>query len=521
MLDLANFLKLIKELDMFAIWRPGPYICAEWELGGFPSWMLRDPNMKFRTNYKPYMDAADKYFAKMVEIAAPFQFTNGGPIIMVQIENEYPNAGNKDGVEYLQFLKNSITKHGVKELLFMCNHHNISGVFQSTNLGLGGYKGNFDYLKKNQPNRPLFISEFWSGWFDVWGDNHNRVDASGFANELNEILKLNSSANFYMFHGGTNFGFMNGAEGKGGKYHYKAYVTSYDFTAPLSEDGNYTDFYNKLKHVIDNFNGNPKTKTIPLPPVTPKMNYGSIKVTETLPLSEILNHVTPIESDAPLQMELINLNGKNYGQNFGFILYRTTISKAKSLKLNMDDRAQVFVNNKMVTLIEEGGKEITVNLDNNLFTHPNDNVLDILVENLGRQKFGGLNARKGINGNVYVDEQIHKKWKIFPLEFKEEFVNKLKTANWKPYSTETPAIYRAVLDISGSPKDTFLKFDKNWNKGVTFINGFNVGRYFHVGPQTALYIPSPLLKTGKNDIYMFELHSPSDHIEFDDKPHLG
>jgi hypothetical protein len=225
-------------------------------------------------------------------------------------------------------------------------------------------------------------------------------------------------------------------------------------------------------------------------------------------------------------MELINLNGKNYGQNFGFILYRTTISKAKSLKLNIRDRAHIFVNNKMVTLLEEGNKDITVNLDNSLFTHENDNVLDILVENLGRPKGAGAvgdynNARKGINGNVYVDGQIHKKWKIFPLEFKEEFVNKLKSANWKPYLTETPAIYRAVLDISDSPKDTFLKFDKNWNKGVTFINGFNVGRYYHVGPQTALYIPSPLLKTGKNEIYMFELHSASDSIEFDDRPHLG
>ena len=231
-------------------------------------------------------------------------------------------------------------------------------------------------------------------------------------------------------------------------------------------------------------------------------------------------------------MEMINLNGKNYGQNFGFIHYQAKVNKCKQIKFENvpKDRTIIFVDNNLVKTIEQNDKDfvknhMTVNITSSVF-HQNQGLLNILVENIGRPKDGGgyqpIKNRRGINGAVFTDGHEIVDWKIFPLEFKKDFVNNLSNAQWKSCdsSNSLPAIYKANLVIKDKPKDTFLKYD-GWTKGNAFINGFNVGRYWYIGPQKTLYIPAPLLKTGSNDIYLFETKKGFKTIEFVDKPILG
>jgi hypothetical protein len=528
LLNLKEFLIAIKANDLFAVYRPGPYICAEWEMGGFPAWLLRDQHMNLRTDYKPYLDAVEKYYLKVISIVKDFQFSvNGGPIIALQIENEYGGAVNKVAINYLTFLKDTVQKHGFKELLFTSDPgskartnpmKNFSGILETANLNTNAL-ATLTELRKNQPNKPLYVSEFWPGWFDQWGDkSHHTMTIEHFEKEVSDtIFKANSSINFYMFIGGTNFGFMNGGH----------VTTSYDYNAPLSETGNYTDKYWKAKELFEKFNKERKGPQIiiPKPPVVSHTaHYGSVKPIDFLSFNDILSKIKIIDSEKPKYMEMINI-GTNYGQNFGFILYRTSINKTKELKLTggVSDRGIVLIDGKQAVVVSEA-KDFVFTIPETLFNSSlKEHTLDILVENTGRVNGGSAmnKARKGLNGDVVLDGKVHSNYKMFPLEFKQKFVESLKSEKGRKIDEKTiPALFRAELDIKGTPMDTFLKLD-NWQKGQVFVNGFNIGRYYHIGPQHTLYIPGHYLKTGKNDIYIFELHSSGASIEFVDKPILG
>ena len=271
-----------------------------------------------------------------------------------------------------------------------------------------------------------------------------------------------------------------------------------------------------------------------MPKIGSKANYGLINITQCLSFEDVLSKINSILSSKPLQMEMINLNNKNYGQNFGFIHYQTQVSKFKQIKFENvpNDRTIIMVDGHLVKTIEKDDKEFAKNkivdasetvFDPNQTQHS----LDILVENMGRQDDGGgnnpINNRKGINGNVYIDGHEVVNWKLYPLELKIDFVNSLTNAKWKSCESSSnplPTIYKANLLIKDKPKDTFLKYE-GWTKGNAFVNGFNVGRYWNVGPQKTLYIPGPLLKSGNNDIYLFETGKGSKTIEFVDTPILG
>ncbi|CAG2180302.1 unnamed protein product, partial [Oppiella nova] len=252
-LNLVDFLKACKEADMFVVYRPGPYICAEWELGGYPAWFLRDPNIRFRSNYKPYLEAVGKYYTKVLSLINDYQFQKGGPIIALQFENEFGGIHSNDDKEYFEFMKNTIDSHGFKELLINCDYgsnpveamkHILPGVLETENVNGDSLK-HLTELRAAQPNKPLHVTEWWPGWFDKWGEKgHHTMDANYFEKEITDVLfKANSSVNFYMFFGGTNFGFMNGDR----------VVTSYDYDAPLSETGNYTAKYWKTKELVEKF----------------------------------------------------------------------------------------------------------------------------------------------------------------------------------------------------------------------------------------------------------------------------
>ena len=272
----------------------------------------------------------------------------------------------------------------------------------------------------------------------------------------------------------------------------------------------------------------------PSPPkLESKANYGLVNITQCLSFEDLLAKINPISSAKPLQMELINLNGKNYGQNFGFINYRAKVSKFKQLKFEKfpNDRTIVMVDGNFVKLIDFRDQDfiknhMTVNASDTVFhSNGSQHTLDILVENMGREDHAGgkspLNHRKGINGKIFIDNHDLTNWKIYPLEFKKDFVKNLSDAHWKSCKSNlVPSIHKGTLIIKDKPKDTFLKFD-HWTKGNIFVNGFNVGRYWNVGPQKTLYIPWPLLNTGNNHVYLFEIEKGFKTIQFTDKPNLG
>jgi len=340
-----------------------------------------------------------------------------------------------------------------------------------------------------------------------------------------------------MFTGGTNFGFMNGANliyTRPLRYHPS--VTSYSHDTMISEAGDYSTSYWITKAVIEKLieeKSLPKLK-IPEPPkVSEKASYGTIKVLEYLTLNDLLKLIKPIASDSPKHMETIDIK-PNYGQNFGFIIYRTKVSKFSKMTLEevANDRAIIAVNNNNTATIEDiNTKNLTINVSNELFDKSIvSHTLDIIVENMGRLNFGAndeLNSQtKGLNGSVFIDGISHQNWDIYPLEFENSFVQNLKNKTWNKVVQNvthySPVLFRAELDIKDEPKDTFVKLSDKWIKGVIFVNSINIGRFWNIGPQKSYYIPSTFLKTGTNDIYVFDLQNSINYftnatIQFLDK----
>ncbi|XP_068215646.1 beta-galactosidase-1-like protein 2 [Palaemon carinicauda] len=302
-LDLRTFLKTAQEEDLFVLFRPGPFICAEWDFGGMPSWLLRDENMRVRINYEGFMDPVRDYFDNLLPRVADLQFTRGGPIIAVQIENEYGSFGDArepEGKAYLEFLKKTLTDHGCNESLFFTSdgiywnedRGAVEGALMTANFN-SDPKGNLNKLKKLQPNRPLMTTEYWTGWFDHWlAESHSVTDPNEFGKTLEEILLLNSSVNMYMFIGGTSFAFMAGANVGGSWPYYTPDTTSYDYDAPISEAGDYTEKYTIAKDVIAKYNPLEGVVDHPeKPPEREKVAYDKVSVAEYLKFPTLLSQV--------------------------------------------------------------------------------------------------------------------------------------------------------------------------------------------------------------------------------------
>ncbi|XP_063959616.1 beta-galactosidase-1-like protein 2 isoform X1 [Lytechinus pictus] len=532
-LNVVEFLKIAQKVGLYVIFRPGPYICAEWELGGLPSWLLADDEMKVRTTYPLFTEAVTKYFDHLIPKVVPLQYNRGGPIIAFQVENEYGSYG--DSAAYMEFVKEAMVTKGVTELLVTSDNSKkamkkgrLPGVLMTANFQ-DNVERHFGDLKALQgDNLPLMTMEFWSGWFDHWGERHHIYTADGIAELTKSILVKGASINFYMYHGGTNFGFMNG--GNIDKGIYKPTITSYDYDAPLSESGEPTEKFFKIKEVIQKHTPTGRVpSTLPeLPVAIGKVAYSEVKVQETMSLAALLEiSGKPIYNDDILAMEKLPINNGG-GQSFGFLLYRSRVN-TKPTKLTLSrsprDRAQVFLNGDEVGVLmrkteeEDRSLELTNGKDAN-------NVLDILVENLGRVNYDKdiQTEKKGLLGDVMINDKKQVKWEMYPLEFTKHFMEAVSTSKkWSAFEgrEKQPALYRATLEIQDSkPKDTFVNM-KGWEKGVIFINGFNLGRYWNVGPQKNYYLPGPLLRQGKNEIIMFELHKADGTIRFDDKADLG
>lgn len=507
--DVSGFIQTAGELGLHVIARPSPYICAEWEFGGLPAWLLADKNMRIRSMDESFLQRVDQYYDVLMEKMKPLLSTNGGPIIAMQIENEYGSFGNDK--DYLHYLREAMVQRGIDVLLFtsdgptdfMLQGGTLSGELATVNFGSRPQEA-FAKLKKYRPNSPFICMEYWNGWFDHWGEEHHQRSHSDAAETFSEMLQMGASVNFYMFHGGTNFGFYNGANFGG---EYQPTVTSYDYDCPLSESGGIMPKFHAVREAISQHH---QIGELTLPKPILKKAYGQIELSESMGLFESLfNLAEPVMRTHPEPMEKL-------GQNYGFILYHTTVSGPRenvSLHLqDVHDRALIFVNDEYRGVIDRWDEQ-TVS-----FNIPIDGIrLDILVENMGRVNYGPyFGDTKGITEGVRLDQQFLYNWAIYPLPLDD-----LSSLEFnKDSNTSKPAFFKGEFEV-GEIADTFLELS-GWTKGVAYINGFNLGRYWNIGPQKTLYVPGPLLQDGKNELVVFELHATDEPIaQFCDTADLG
>ncbi|XP_003642647.4 beta-galactosidase-1-like protein 2 isoform X1 [Gallus gallus] len=517
-LDLEAFLSLAAKNGLWVILRPGPYICSEWDLGGLPSWLLQDPEMQLRTTYKGFTEAVDAYFDHLMPIVVPLQYKRGGPIIAVQVENEYGSYAKDPN--YMAYVKRALLSRGIVELLMTSDNKNglsfglVEGALATVNFQKLE-PGVLKYLDTVQRDQPKMVMEYWTGWFDNWGGPHYVFDADEMVNTVASILKLGASINLYMFHGGTNFGFMNGALKTD---EYKSDVTSYDYDAVLTEAGDYTSKFFKLRQLFSTIIGQP----LPLPPmIESKASYGAILLHQYISLWDVLpSLVQPIKSEFPVNMENLQLNDSS-GQSYGYVLYETVIFGGGHLhsRDHVRDRAQVFVNTMYVGELDYNTVELSLPEGQGF------RQLRLLVENRGRVNYGlALNEqRKGLIGDIFLNKTPLRNFKIYSLEMKPDFLKSLRhTAGWSavPDYFVGPAFFRGRLWIEHQPQDTFLKL-QGWEKGVVFVNGHNLGRYWKIGPQETLYLPGPWLQKGSNEIIIFEERTAGRIIQSVDIPYLG
>lgn len=511
-LDIERFIQLAQDLDLYVIVRPGPYICAEWEFGGLPSWLLAEPGLKLRVNQTQFVNHVKAYFHEAFRHLRPYLIENGGKIIMMQVENEYGSYGMDHS--YMQAIADIYKEEDMPVFLFtsdgddasMLNGGGVEGIFKVVNFGSDSSR-NFQHLREVQPEGPLMCGEFWNGWFDHWGEEHHQRDADDTALEFEKLLRMNGNVNFYMFHGGTNFNFWNGAN------HYNEYqptVTSYDYHCLLSENGARTKKYYACQKVLEKM-GYPILKMEVID--QPTFAYGHLKLDQYAPLFDQIDlYATKcVKQPYVLPMEMLD-------QAFGFVLYRTTLHgpfQSRPLKImGLHDRACIYLDGEFQGVYERDKdySEIMVEVANGKTV-----VLDILVENMGRVNYGPeLYDYKGITKAVLLGLQEVHDWQMYSIELKD-----LSRLTYQPSkASEMPAMYRGILNVK-EPQDTFIYLD-HFEKGNVFINGFNIGRYFQRGPQRSLYVPAPLLKKGPNVIEVFAIHGTTlPEVEFKAVPDLG
>lgn len=512
MLDIERFVRTAQELGLWVILRPSPYICAEWEFGGLPWWLLQEDGMRLRCMYEPYLKHVSEYYHKLFEVIAPLQVTQGGPVIFMQVENEYGYYGDDGG--YLEYMKNLmidcgcsvplVTSDGPWGDAFSCGR--LEGALQTGNFGSKGHQ-QFEVIRQKIGDKPLMCMEFWVGWFDNWGvECHQTGDLAEHVKDLDEILS-EGHVNIYMFIGGTNFGFTNGSN------YYDVLtpdVTSYDYDALLTEDGQITPKYEAFRKVIAKYADIPDVE---LSTRIERRAYGELKVRRSTGLFENLENISRcVESVTPQSMEKL-------GQGYGYTLYESALVREGDIEkirlYGANDRANIFMDEKPVLtlydreLLEEHGFEPAL---------PKGEKLSILVENMGRVNFGPAleQQRKGIDRCVTLNGHQHYYWKQYCLAMED--LSGLDFS--RPHAAHTPGFYEFSFEAE-ELGDTFLDF-AGWGKGCVLVNGFNIGRFWEIGPQKRLYIPAPLLKEGENTILIFETEGKAaGSIVLCDEPDLG
>ncbi|XP_055004274.1 beta-galactosidase-1-like protein [Boleophthalmus pectinirostris] len=530
--DLVHFLDLANQTGLLVILRPGPYICAEWEMGGLPAWLLQKPNIILRSADTDYLQAVSNWLAILLPKVKPWLYVNGGNIITVQVENEYGSYFACD-YNYMRHLRTLFRLFlGENTVLFTVDGNtdkemtcgSLEGLYATVDFGTDtNVREAFKRQRRFEPKGPLVNSEFYTGWLDHWGDSHTTVSTDKVMRVLTEMLLMGANVNMYMFEGGTNFGYWNGADHD---TRYRSVVTSYDYDAPLSEAGDPTEKLLAIREVIKMFRDIPSGS---VPPATPKFGYGFVTLKKVGNISSVLNTISPlgpVKSQYPLTFEELK-------QYYGYMLYRTSLPRDLSeptpliSPLNgVHDRAYVSVNGVYQGLLE---RDIALVIN---VTGKQGDTLDILVENMGRVNFGSkINDYKGILSNLILGKDVLTDWNIYPLNIDEAIAGGWPhSGSFKPKSPVKkedlfgPTFYMGTLQSNGLTWDTFLKLHE-WTKGQVWINGVNLGRYWPArGPQQTLYVPGPLISpTQINNITVLELEGAPTHLKvlFMDRPLLN
>lgn len=515
-LDCERFLQTAQELGLHAIVRPGPYICAEWTNGGIPPWVMALPGCRLRCSNKVYLDAVKKWFDVLLPKLHRLQYTEGGPVLLMTAENEYGSFGRDS--EYIRALWRMFLDHGFDIPIVTADGGSLDCLLGGTveelpvtlTFGCGNELDHFAVKRQLIPSGPDFCMEYWCGDFDHWQYPHRHADTRKVTEGLDRMLGAGASVNLYMFHGGTNFGFNNGANQGAYLYlNYRADTTGYDYDAPLSECGDPTEKFFALQNVIRKYRPDAAFGT-PCP--VRKAAYGQVKLTEFAPLAEHLEELSSVHESAELE------SMESFGQNQGFLFCRTelrgpaTNPPAVLRFYGLRDRVQAWLDDRYLGAVfrEDGDMSLPLEFETRSAT------LSLLVENTGHINFGPSFGRdfKGILGGVTVNYQYQDNFRIYPLPL--DNVDALTFAPFRTVAENRPTFYRGRFTVK-DPADTFLRFPGE--RGVVWINGFNLGRYWNVGPGSTLYVPGPVLKDGENEVLVFELHK-LDHefVEFIDRP---
>ena len=507
--DLRHFVELCKANGMNVILRPGPYVCAEWEMGGLPWWLLKKKDIRLRELDPYFIERVDKFQAEVAKQVDGLLAKDGGPIIMVQVENEYGSYG-KDK-PYVAAIRDMLRKNfGNDVTMFQCDwssnftDNGLDDLIWTMNFGTGAnIDEQFARLKELRPDSPLMCSEFWSGWFDKWGANHETRDAADMIAGIDEMLSKGISFSLYMTHGGTNWGHWAGANSPG----FAPDVTSYDYDAPISEAGHYTPKYELLRKTLAKYAPGKLPKA---PKEIPTMDVAEFTLTEVAPL--LTNLPEPLTDSDIRTME-------EYDQGFGSIMYATTLPALPQggvLKLDAHDYAQVFVDNRYVGKLDRRNHETQLRLP----AVAEGATLQILVEAMGRINFGrAIKDFKGITSDVELTMMYGgrpfvcnlKNWKVYLIPDEEEFYTSMQfspvEANAATDVARLPlGVYRGTFNLKKTA-DTFLDFS-TWGKGLVYVNGHPLGRIWEIGPQQTLYAPGCWLKKGENEIVVFDVVGP-------------
>ncbi len=512
--NLAKFVSICQEEGMFVMLRPGPYVCAEWEFGGYPWWLQNDPDMVVRNN-QAFLDSCNIYIQHLAHELVGLQITHGGPIIMVQVENEFgsfvaqkPDIPIEAHQQYNMAIKNMLTEAGFDVPLFtsdgdwLFDKGAIPGVLTTAN-----GEENIENLKKTIdvyfPGGPYMVAEYYPGWLDHWGEAFIRVDAEQVATQIEKYLQNGISFNIYMVHGGTNFGFTSGANYTDSKG-IQPDITSYDYDAPINEHGGVTPKYMAIREVMKRYTDNSIAE---IPDPIPVITLPDIILNKKMSLFTCLDTMNPTISEHPLTFEELQ-------QGHGYVLYRKHFTEPFHGILEVEglrDYALVFVNGERAGELNRMTNTYGLQVD-----IPADANLDILVENMGRINYGAqiTENTKGIISPVLIDKvELTGDWEMYQLPMTQPPKPDAYSATVR---NGTPVIYSGTFVVN-QPGDVFLDM-QSWGKGIVFVNGKNLGRYWNIGPQQTLYLPGCWLKTGENEVVIFEQQNNHDQMVLRSSP---
>lgn len=490
--DAAEFCRLAQEEGLWVLLRPGPYSCAEWEMGGLPWWLLKREGIRLRSSDPKFLDPAVRFLKEVGRVLGPQQITKGGPLLMVQVENEYGSFGND--AEYIGLLREALIEGGFEVPLFTCNppgdlrNGYREDLFPVVNFGPGAAPSAFATLREVLPKGPLMNGEYYPAWFDMWGRRHRTQDAEPICRDLDYMLTHRHSFSIYMAHGGTSFDLWAGADRP-----FSPDTSSYDYDAPVSEAGWVTPKFDAIREVMLRHLLPGETATEP-PSANPVTEFAPVTLTQFA--SVFSNLPCPRRVERPETFE-------SYDQSRGFAVYRTTVpaGPAGGLKCKaVHDFGWIYLDGELLGILDRRNKRFEIELPE----RATPTQLDILVHTMGRVNFGQEVAdRKGLHGQVELSGKELLQWEIFPFPLQPENLERLEFGP----AEAGPGFWRGTFEVS-APGDTFLDV-RTWGKGVAWVNGRCLGRFWNIGPQQTMYVPGPWLRRGVNEIVLLDLSGPT------------